>query len=341
MEPAIEAIELSKTYPHQRGLFDFSAKGQPSETLALKSASLTIHEGEVFGLLGPNGSGKTTFLKLLSTILSPTSGSARVFGHDIVKEPRQVRSLIALVTGEERSLYWRLTARQNLEFFARLYAMSGAEIDKKVDELLDLFDLRHVRDVRVAEFSSGMKQKLAISRGLLSSPRLLFLDEPTRGLDPVAAHTLLNGVKERVVDLFDNTVILTTHIMREVEQLCRRIAILNEGTLVYQGTADDLRNKLEEDETYSIFVTHMSEVTVQELRARQGVVDCTSAPRDGGIDLDIVFKAGIISVSEILTQILESGGLIQRCSKREPSFEEMFRSMYRDPTRIPGAVGRL
>jgi ABC-2 type transport system ATP-binding protein len=340
MKAIIETIDLSKTYRKQRGLFDFARNMPAPETPALQGVSLTIHEGEVFGLLGPNGSGKTTFLKLLSTILSPTSGTARVFGIDIVENPREVRRRIALVTGEERSLYWRLTAYQNLEFFARLYGMDRVEIDRKVGELLEIFDLTHVRDVRAAEFSTGMRQKLAIARGLLSGPQLLFLDEPTRGLDPVAAHTLLNGVKERVVEFFDSTVILTTHIMREVEQLCRRIAVLDHGSLAYQGNVDDLRGALEEDEKYTLSVRGLSERTVGALRASPGVEHCSATPEDDEVVLEIVFKAGLISVSDILAQILDDGAVIRRCTKREPSFEEMFRAMYRDPTKLRGVGGR-
>ena len=187
-ELALETSGLTKRYPHQRGLLEVLRSLPARETLALDDVTFSVEPGEVFGLLGPNGSGKTTCLKLLSTILSPTAGRAVVCGHDVVREARTVRRLVALVSGEERSHYWRLTGRQNLEFFGRLFYLDQRTIGRRTDELLDVFDLSRFADVRVAEYSTGMKQKLSIARGLLSSPRLLFLDEPTRGLDPVAAH---------------------------------------------------------------------------------------------------------------------------------------------------------
>jgi ABC-2 type transport system ATP-binding protein len=326
---AIEAFTLTKRYPHQRGLGDFFSRTHPSETTALKEVSLEVEEGEVFGLLGPNGSGKTTLLKLLSTILSPTSGRATIFGHDIDADPRAIRGLVSLVTGEERSLYWRLTGRQNLEFFGRLYALNGVRVKHKVEELLDLFDLRHVRDVRVAEYSTGMKQRLAVARGLLSGPRLLFLDEPTRGLDPVAAHSLLNGVKERAVDYFANTVILTTHIMREVEQLCRRIAVLNRGSLVFQGTVDGLRSSLERTDRYAITAAKVTDECFRKLLGREGVESCSREDRDDGTtEIEIVFSTSRLGLSGILKHLFANGVEILRCTKKEQSLEELFRTIF-------------
>jgi ABC-2 type transport system ATP-binding protein len=329
LSAAVETSALTKRYPRQRGLYEVVTGRTVDEVVALRDVNLTIHPGEVFGLLGPNGSGKTTFLKLLSTILSPSSGTARIFGHDIRQEPRRIRSLVALVTGEERSLYWRLTARQNLDFFARLYGRQGRSARAKVSELLDLFDLASVGDVRVAEYSTGMRQRLAIARGLLSEPRLLFLDEPTRGLDPVAAHNLLNRVRERAVEYFSNTVILTTHIMREVEQLCERIGLLNRGRLQYQGTVDELRTALDPHETYTLSVRGLSDEVLEALRSRSGVKECRpSLPGDGQVDLELVFARKAISLSDVLSHILSSRAEILKCTRREPSIEEIFRSIF-------------
>src|SRR6185503_4791062 len=151
-----------------------------------------------------------------------------------------------LVTAEERSLYWRLTGRQNLRFFLSLYGIEGRKADARVEAVLELFVLTEVGDVRVAEYSTGMRQKLSIARGLLNEPRLLFLDEPTRGLDPAAAHNLLQLVRERAVEHLENTVILTTHIAREVDQLCDRIATLNRGRLSYVGSVEGLTATVDE-----------------------------------------------------------------------------------------------
>jgi ABC-2 type transport system ATP-binding protein len=326
---AVEAIALTKRYPQQRGLSEVFSGKPPGETTALNEVSLEIEEGEVYGLLGPNGSGKTTFLKLLSTILSPSSGTARIFGLDIHQHDRAIRNLVSLVTGEERSLYWRLTGRQNLEFFARLYALDGVQVKHKTDELLELFDLKDAGRLRVAEYSTGMKQRLAVARGLLSGPKLLFLDEPTRGLDPIAAHSLLNGVKERAVDYFANTVILTTHIMREVEQLCKRIAVLNRGTLAYKGTVEGLRSSLERTDRYSIVTARLTEECFQTLRRREGVASCSRTEQgDGTTEIELQFVTAGLGLSDILKHFFSSNVEVLRCTKKEQSLEEMFRALF-------------
>jgi ABC-2 type transport system ATP-binding protein len=336
---AVAAQNLTKRYHHQRSLTDIVRRRGAAETTALTDVSIAIEEGEVFGLLGPNGSGKTTFLKLLSTILSPTSGTAKIFGIDVRQEPRRVRQLVALVTAEERSLYWRLTGRQNLHFFASLYGLGGRSIDAKIDELLDLFVLKHAAGVRVAEYSTGMRQKLAIARGLLSNPKLLFLDEPTRGLDPAAAHNLLQLVKERAIEHFENTVILTTHIAREVDQLCDRIATLNRGSVTYIGPVETLGQSLDRTVTYAMTVSGMTEALAERLRARTGVVSCTAVEADGATDIELVFARDAITVSDILRLLLFNNVEILRCTVKERSLEETFREVFDVHTqRAPGAT---
>jgi ABC-2 type transport system ATP-binding protein len=337
---AVQTLSLSKTYQRPRSLRDLLAGRAAPETRALTDASLVIEEGEVFGLLGPNGSGKTTLLKLLSTILSPSSGTARIFGADVIEEPRRVRALVSLVTGEERSLYWRLTARENLSFFASLHGLNGRPSRLKIDELLELFDLREAADIRVSGFSTGMRQRLAIARGLLSGPRLLFLDEPTRGLDPVAAHTLLKFVRERAVERYDNTVILTTHIAREVEQLCRRIAMLNRGAVVYQGTVDDLRTSLERGQTYRLQLDHLTPEAFEALGRRVGPDRCRMVDSDGPHTVvEVAFSNATAQLGDVLRQLLFSGVNIVECTKREQSFEEMFRAVFTQRAADRAAVG--
>ena len=336
---AVEASCLTKRYQHQRSLSDVLHRRPILETDALTDVSLAIEEGEVFGLLGPNGSGKTTFLKLLSTILTPTSGTARIFGHDVLREPRKVRQMVALVTAEERSLYWRLTGRQNLKFFASLYGLDGRRVEAKIDELLELFVLSEVSDVRVGEYSTGMRQKLAIARGLLSNPKLLFLDEPTRGLDPAAAHNLLNLVEERAVEHFENTVILTTHIAREVEQLCDRIATLNRGTITYVGPVETLGRSLDLTVTYTMTVSGLSDTLVERLRAKKGVVTCTCAGNNGTTEIDLVFARDAITLSDVLRLLLINNVEVQRCTVKERSLEETFRAVFDNPWAQPLGQG--
>jgi ABC-2 type transport system ATP-binding protein len=326
--PAVEIDGLTKRYQRQRPLTDVLRGMAAKETLALDGVSLDIREGEVFGLLGPNGAGKTTLLKLLSTILSPTSGTARLFGIDVRQQPRRVRQLVGLVTAEERSLYWRLTARQNLRFFLSLYGVSGRQAETRIDGLLDLFMLTEVANVRVAEYSTGMRQKLSIARGLLSEPRLLFLDEPTRGLDPAAAHSLLQLVRERAVRHLENTVILTTHIAREVEQLCDRIATLNRGRVSYVGSVEGLVGTVDETVGYSLVIDELPDAVFSALRGKAGVAECRSTRReDGSIELELTL-AYEAALSEVLRQLLFNNVTIVRCTVREKSLEETFRTVF-------------
>jgi ABC-2 type transport system ATP-binding protein len=328
MAHAIETFGLTKKYQHQRGLAEIIRGAPVRETLALDNISLAINESEVFGLLGPNGSGKTTFLKLLSTVITPTSGSATVFGHDITTEDREVRRQIALVTGEERSLYWRLTARQNLNFFARLYTANGSQTRRTIDELLALFDLSHVADVRVSEYSTGMKQKLVIARGLLNTPRLLFLDEPTRGLDPLAAESLMTLLQERVMGYLGNTVILTTHIMREVEKLCQNVAILKEGGIVYSGRVDKLQSVLHAHDRYSIRVRRLPDNLLQGVMSTAGVMGCSRVPTENGLEeLDLLIERDSSGLSNVLKYVLNHQIDVLNCSKREQSLEQLFRTV--------------
>ena len=328
---AVEAVALTKRYRRQRSLRDMlrPRAGVEAEAHALTDVTIRIEEGEVFGLLGPNGSGKTTFLKLLSTILSPTSGTARIFGHDVTRDARTVRSLLALVSGEERSLYWRLTGRQNLEFFGRLYGLDRQTIRRRGDDLLTVFDLRHAAGVRVAEYSTGMKQKLAIARGLLSGPRLLFLDEPTRGLDPVAAHSLLTLVRDRAVEHYANTVILTTHIAREVEQLCRRIAILHRGSVAYQGTVEELQASMEERQMYFVTVRGMRAHVFDSLCSRLGAESCRQVGSEHDLaHIQLSLDGTVVTLSDVLRHVLGSGADVVECTRRERSFEETFRAVF-------------
>jgi ABC-2 type transport system ATP-binding protein len=335
---AVEAAGLTKRYRRQRSLVDLVHRRPVLETDALTDVSLNIVEGEVFGLLGPNGSGKTTFLKLLSTILSPTSGTAKIFGADVLREPRKVRQMVALVTAEERSLYWRLSGRQNLRFFASLYGLDGRRVNAKIDELLELFVLTDAADARVAEYSTGMRQKLAIARGLLSNPKLLFLDEPTRGLDPAAAHSLLELVKKRAVEHFENTVILTTHIAREVEQLCDRIATLHHGSITYLGAVETLGRSLDMTVTYSMTVSGLAPAVAERLRAKKGVVTCSCVDNLGGTEIEIVFARDAISLSDVMRLLLFNNVDIRRCTLKERSLEETFRAVFDTPSTRQTAV---
>ncbi|HSK94637.1 MAG TPA: ABC transporter ATP-binding protein [Candidatus Angelobacter sp.] len=242
---AIEASGLVKDFEKGRRTVWQRLRGEPDrrETFrAVDGIDLEVVEGEVFGLLGPNGAGKTTTMRMLATLLEPTSGRATILGHDLVTEARAIRRRLGAVLSGERSVYWKLTARENLEYFAALYHVPPAESRRRIDEILEAVHLTDRADDYVEKFSTGMRQRLVLARALLPAPSLLLLDEPTVGLDPQAARDL----RERVLQLRDEgrTVLLTTHYMEEADQLCDRIAIVDHGRIVALDTPDRLKRSL-------------------------------------------------------------------------------------------------
>ncbi|MBY8887529.1 ABC transporter ATP-binding protein [Streptomyces sp. PTM05] len=222
---AVEVSGLSRTFTPGRGV-----RRKRADVLALDGVDLTVPRGEVHGLLGPNGAGKTTLCKILSTILLPTSGTVRVCGLDVVTDVRGVRARIGIVFGGDRGLYTRLTARQNLSFWAALSGLSGRGSAARVDAVLDRVGLRDRADDRVEEYSRGMKQRLHLARALVHEPTLLLLDEPTTGMDPVAARDFRTLVGE--VSGSGCTVLLTTHDMDEAEALCSRVTLIDNGRIL-------------------------------------------------------------------------------------------------------------
>jgi ABC-2 type transport system ATP-binding protein len=205
--------------------------------------SLLIHSGELFGLLGPNGAGKTTLIKMLATLVTPTSGEAWVNGFPLTQESA-IKASLGLVTTDERSFYWRLTGRQNLAFFAHLHPLPAQEIPSRIDELLILTGLQDKADQSFRTYSTGMRQRLAIARALIHRPKILFLDEPTRGLDPPSVRALHHLIRRELADQQGHTIFLTTHWLQEAEELCDRLAILNRGRIQACGTLPELRKML-------------------------------------------------------------------------------------------------
>jgi ABC-2 type transport system ATP-binding protein len=211
-----------------RKIFRRQAK---SPVEALRDVSFELYEGEIFGLIGPNGAGKTTLTKVIATLVQPTSGSVTVKDFDSVRHEEQVRRQVGLATAEERSFYWRLTAGQNLQFFARLHGLSDQESRRRIKELLELFELESVSERRFGELSTGNKQRLAVARSLLSRPPVLLLDEPTRSLDPLAAARMRTFINSLSAASPPVSVLLTSHNLLEIEELCERIAVIHRGRI--------------------------------------------------------------------------------------------------------------
>lgn len=229
---AISVSELSRVYVTKR------SGGQTVRRTALDELTLSINQGELFGLLGPNGAGKTTLIKILSTMLLPSSGTARLLGYDVVKQAHEVRKKIGVVLGGERGLYYRLTAREILTYWAAIYGLSSRHAQNRIDELLVLVGLSDRTNDRVETLSRGMKQRLHLARGLIGSPQVLFLDEPTSGLDPTASDAFHNVIKS--LQSAGVTILLTTHDMREAESLCDRVAFINDGHIILIDTPQAL-----------------------------------------------------------------------------------------------------
>lgn len=226
---------------------------------ALQGISFSVREGEILGLLGPNGAGKTTTIKILTTMLTPTSGEVRILGFDPVKEFKQLRSQINFIFGGERNLYWRLSAYDNLVYFADLYKVPRHVQKNRIPQLLELVGLREVAHRRVETFSKGMKQKLQIARGLVNEPRILFLDEPTIGLDPVSARQLRDILRE--LKQQGTTILLTTHYMPEADELCDRIAFIDKGRISVLDTPEELKKRIDQ---ISVITCSLSDFTEEE-----------------------------------------------------------------------------
>ncbi len=221
----------------------FFKKKEVKVVTATKDVSLIIEPGKIIGLLGVNGAGKTTTIKMLATMLEPTTGTITIDDLDVVKEHGKVKNMINVITGGERNLYWRLTGKENLEYFGALYGISKDKLDKKIDYLLEIIGLHDVKDMPVERYSKGMKQRLQIARGLINDPKYIFLDEPTLGLDISIANELREYIK-KVTKSENKGILLTTHYIKEAEELCDYIYVIDKGEIVIHGTTEQLKNHL-------------------------------------------------------------------------------------------------
>jgi ABC-2 type transport system ATP-binding protein len=318
---AIAIDGLSKTFTPQleriRRLLHRPVK--PPVT-ALRDVSLTVRRGEIFGLIGRNGAGKTTLTKIVATLVQPTSGTVLVNGFDSVKDERTVRAQIGLATAEERSFYWRLTAEQNLMFFGRLYGLSDARARRRIIELFERLELMDLATRRFSELSTGNKQKLALARALLAEPPVLLLDEPTRSLDPLAAEAMRTLIAELARGETRVSILLTSHNLAEIDQLCDRIAIIANGSIRAEGTPAALRASHRPTELVTIrssggngnLAGELAEFGVDPEIDRNGdetLVKFTRATDDDRLDgaLRVVQSSGakIVSVSSEGTTLLE------------------------------------
>jgi ABC-2 type transport system ATP-binding protein len=312
----IEADQLRRVYHTTTGVF----RRRPLDVEAVRGISFHVEKGELFGLLGPNGAGKTTTIKMLITLLLPTSGEARVLGLDVVRDAREVRKRIGYVFGGERGLYERLSALDNLRYFAELYGVSGGAQRRRIDEVLDLVGLRGREKERVEGYSRGMRQRLHIARGLLHDPEVVFLDEPTIGVDPVGARELRSTIAGLVQS--EKTVLLTTHYMFEADTLCDRVAVIAKGRIVGEGSPRELKKVVADRTVVEVEVFGVEDETVRRLRGMPGVTSVSVEDRDQAQLLTIQSPHGLELTQELSGWL--NGARLGRIATREPTLEDAY-----------------
>jgi ABC-2 type transport system ATP-binding protein len=312
----IHTESLGRVYQTTTGIIRRKRK----DIVALDGVDLSIQSGELFGLLGPNGAGKTTITRILATVLLPSSGSARVFGLDIVKGVKGIRPRIGLVFGGERGLYWRLSGRDNLQYFADLYKVPPEVAKRRIPELLELVGLTDRASERIEGYSRGMKQRLHIARGLIHDPELLFLDEPTIGLDPLAARDLREVIKR--LNQAGKTVFLTSHYMFEIDALCNRVAIMSKGRILVMDTPSALKQVVANLEIVEIECFGIPEALIAKLRAHPSVEAVNIERLEQSQLVQIQAPAGAELVKEFLG-ILE-GVQVRKVVTRQPSLEDAY-----------------
>ncbi len=323
MAPVVEAIGLHRTYRTTTGTF----RRRSLEVEAVRGVSFEIGEGELFGLLGPNGAGKTTTIKMLITLLLPTSGAARVLGHDVVEDAHWVRKRIGYVFGGDRGLYERLSALDNLRYFAELYGVEPRRQRARIAELLDLVGLAGREKERVEGYSRGMRQRLHIARGLLHDPSVVFLDEPTIGVDPVGARELRSMISS--LKSAGKTVLLTTHYMFEADALCDRIAVVARGKIVAQGTPRDLKQIVSDGVVVEIEVYGIEEAALEPLRTIPGVTSVAVEDQEQAQLVVVQAGTGQEPTREILARL--DGVSVGRVSTREPTLEDAYVALVSEP----------
>jgi len=313
---AIEVRNLRRVYWTAIGVIRRKRK----EVVAVDDISFDVDKGELFGLLGPNGAGKTTTVKVLTTLLLPTSGTVRILGYDITKKPEPIRSRIGFIFGGERGLYWRLSAVDNLRYFASLYHIDPEVSSRRIPELLDMVGLGDRSKEKVEGYSRGMMQRLHIARTLLHDPELLFLDEPTMGLDPVGARELRQTIRN--LQQGGKTILLTTHYMFEADALCQRIAVINHGKIVAMDTPEVLKREVRDLSIVELDVFGIPQAVVDRIRTLPFVDTVSLENVDQRQSLRVQTSRGAEAVPDLMATL--EGQRVGKVIVREPTLEDAY-----------------
>jgi ABC-2 type transport system ATP-binding protein len=324
---AISIVNLSKTYPVPfLRLKKFLRRKFKPPVEALRKASFEIGEGEIFGLIGPNGAGKTTLTKIIATLVQPSSGTVTVKGHDTVADDQSVRRHVGLAGAEERSFYWRLTAEQNLLFFARLHGLGSSAAKARIADLFELLELDEVARRRFAELSTGNKQRLSVARALLANPPVLLLDEPTRSLDPIAAARMRALIRSLATN--NATVFLTSHNLAEVEELCDRVAIISKGEIRAIDTPHNLRAAHTAQEQVKISFSGLAAIDAERVLGGVFRSDFFHLDNDGEIGSVVQFTRAPNDelLDSFLRVLQESGAVIRSVESNQASLLNVLES---------------
>lgn len=313
---AIEVQHLRRVFTTNIGRF----RRETKEVVAVDDVSFAVADGELFGLLGPNGAGKTTTVKMLTTLLIPSRGSAHIAGYDVVRQANEIRPRIGFIFGGERGLYWRLSAIDNLRYFASLYHVEPAVAAKRIPYLLEMVGLEDRGKEKVEGYSRGMKQRLHIARALLHDPQILFLDEPTIGLDPVGAR----GLRQVVRNLQDEkkTILLTTHYMFEADALCQRIAVIDHGNIVALDTPEELKKLVLDLSVIEVEVFGALDDLLETIRGLKFVDNVSVENREQRQVLMVQTPRGSEAIPDLMA--LFDGRRVGKVTSREPTLEDAY-----------------
>ncbi|GFN35559.1 ABC transporter ATP-binding protein [Tepidimicrobium xylanilyticum] len=321
---AIEVNNLKKEFVVKKKNSFLKRNSKKEIFVAVDNISFQVRKGEIFGFLGPNGAGKTTTIKMISTLLRPTSGTAIINGIDCVEKPMEVLKNLGTVLTGERSIYWKLTGRENLEYFAAMNGITGKNAQKKIDYLLKRFNLDKRADETVEKYSTGMKQRVALAKALIADPEILILDEPTSGLDPQSARNL----RELILEIKEEgrTILLTTHYMEEADQLSDRIAIIDHGQIIAMDTPYNLKNALNKTNVIVLELKDWNSNTEERIKGIPTVENITSRFDDitQRWEVKIHIANGTNSINDLITNIISSDNKIINFRVEEPTLEDVF-----------------